>query len=66
MASPPHLLRCEVVDIVLRGDGGFRGLAALGNKALPKGEFQKVAAFHHISPLRIMSDEFRRDEMNAG
>jgi hypothetical protein len=31
-----------------------------------KGEFQKVAAFHHIPPLHIISDEFRRAEMNVG
>jgi hypothetical protein len=31
-----------------------------------KGEFQKVAAFHHIPPLQILGGEFRRAEMNAG
>jgi hypothetical protein len=31
-----------------------------------KGEFQKVAAFHHIPPLQIIDGEFRRAEMNAG
>jgi hypothetical protein len=31
-----------------------------------KGEFQKVAAFHHIPPLQIIGGEFRRAEMNAG
>jgi hypothetical protein len=50
-----------------------RGLRARGQRGRAgdksnksKGEFQKVAAFHHIPPLRIISDEFRREEMNVG
>jgi hypothetical protein len=47
------------------GAGGQRGRAGdKSNKS--KGEFQKVAAFHHIPPLHILSDEFRRAEMNVG
>jgi hypothetical protein len=41
---------------------GQRGRA--GDKS--KGEFQKMAAFHHIPPLQVMSDEFRRAKMNVG
>src|SRR3954471_9593458 len=83
VASPPHLLRRKMIDIILRRDGGFRR-AALVNGPLPlrrygrqrrrlgfddtrgqrgrtcdkpKGEFQKVAAFHHVPPY-IRRDSF--------
>jgi hypothetical protein len=70
--APTHLFGLEAIDIVLRGDRGFRTLAVRwrlfrryrrqrrGLRARSKrgstgdisqGEFQKVAAFHHISSL---------------
>jgi hypothetical protein len=75
MPMPPaHLFGLEMIDIVLRGDRGFRIFAARRHEAgfrryrrqrrgfrarskrgsasdISKGEFQKVAAFHHISSL---------------
>jgi len=71
-AASAHLFGLEAIDIVLRGDRGFRTFAARGREAvfrrygwqrrglrasgkrcsagnISKGEFQKVAAFHHIS-----------------
>jgi hypothetical protein len=72
--APAHLFGLEAIDIVLRGDCGFRAFAARRHEAvfrryrrqrrglrarskccspgdISKGEFQKVAAFHHISSL---------------
>jgi hypothetical protein len=49
------------------GGHGTRGQRRrAGDKS--KGEFQKVAAFHHIPPLHIIKrgPEFRRTEMNIG
>jgi hypothetical protein len=71
---PAHLFGLEMIDVVLRGDRGFRTFAARRHEAgfrryrrqrrglrarskrsstgdISKGEFQKVAAFHHISSL---------------
>ena len=82
--SPAHLFRLEMIDVVLRGDRGFRAFAARWHEAgfrryrrqrrgfrarskrgsagdISKGEFQKMAALHHISslahPLHIVGDE---------
>jgi hypothetical protein len=72
--APTHLFGLEPIDIVLRGDRGFRTLAMRWREAMfrryrrqrrglrarskrgstgdiSQGEFQKVAAFHHISSL---------------
>src|SRR6266436_174000 len=73
-AAPTHLFGLEAIDIVLRGDRGFRTFVVRWREAvfrryrrqrrglrarskccstgdISQGEFQKVAAFHHISSL---------------
>ena len=78
--APTHFLGLKAIDIVLRGDRGFRAFAARWHEAvfrryrrqrrglrtrskccstgdISKGEFQKVAAFHHISSLALVSNE---------
>ena len=72
--APTHFFGLEAIDIVLRGDRGFRTFAVRWREAvfrryrrqrrglrarskrgstgdISQGEFQKVAAFHHILSL---------------
>jgi len=78
--APAHLFGLEAIDIVLRGDRGFRTIAVRWREAvfhryrrqrrglrarskrgstgdISQGEFQKVAAFHLISSLALVSNE---------